>query len=165
MFSRVSRKDKEERHLLRVARWKGGDKHNLCRQKRPDLIFHYFWALRPCTHEQIKYHLFKQIRTELLHTDLTFEQINSIFLLHVYGELGPCIHKQINIYFIEQFRTNFMRIENLSKKIWNVIYFICSNFGSVWSSSSRILANKPSFICSCAICCLPKNPMINEFCV
>ena len=34
-----------------------------------------------------KHHSFEQIQTELLHTDLTFEQINSIYLLHVYGAL------------------------------------------------------------------------------
>ena len=42
-------------------------------------------ALRPCAHEQIKLHLFAQIWTEVLHTDLKFEQIKSIYLLNVYG--------------------------------------------------------------------------------
>ena len=38
-----------------------------------------FLVLSPCTHDQINYHLFEQIRTELLHTDLKFEQINMIY--------------------------------------------------------------------------------------
>ena len=37
------------------------------------------------THEQVKHHLFEQIRPEFIYTDLKFEQIESIYLLHVYG--------------------------------------------------------------------------------
>ena len=51
-------------------------------------------SLKPCTHEQIKHPLFEQIRPELLHTDLEFEQIKSIYLLHVYEALSR-VHNSI----------------------------------------------------------------------
>ena len=54
----------------------------ICANKR-----YFTWSgvleLRPCTHEQIKYHLFAQILTDLLQTNPKLAQIKVTLFAHV----------------------------------------------------------------------------------